>query len=82
MWIVPGVNKADYFDHLKNSFFKWNAIIGAMIIAILINTSTWITRSITNPIRGMLRIFRNMGTDGKGSEGDTKETRDLNLPVA
>jgi len=77
MWIVPGVNKADYFEQLKSSFLKWNAIFGVVIIGILIGVSTWITKTITSPIRGMLRIFKNMDKDGKSSEGDSRETRDL-----
>lgn len=77
MWVVPGVNKEDYFEHLKSDFLKWNAIFGVIIIGILVAVGTWITKSITGPIRGMLRIFRNMGKDGKESGGDTKETRDL-----
>ncbi|MBD3799057.1 MAG: Cache 3/Cache 2 fusion domain-containing protein [Epsilonproteobacteria bacterium] len=28
MWVVPGINKADYFDDLRASFFEWFLILG------------------------------------------------------
>jgi methyl-accepting chemotaxis protein len=80
MWIVPGVNKADYFDKLKLLFLKWNLIFGFVIIISLVIVSTWISRSITNPLQGMLRIFKNMDSGNTAANSgavDSKETRQL-----
>jgi methyl-accepting chemotaxis protein len=81
LWIVPGVNKADYFYQLKSSFLKWNLIFGVAIITILAVTSSWINRTVTKPLKGMLRIFANMGGNGTGSPAqsgmnDSRETRE------
>jgi methyl-accepting chemotaxis protein len=78
LWIVPGVNKADYFEQLKRSFINWNMIFGVILISLLIVFSTWITRTVTNPLKGMLRIFKEK-EKGKGttSPDDSDETRAL-----
>lgn len=80
MWIVPGVNKADYFNQLQVWFLKWNVVFGFIIIATLLIVSTWISRSITNPLQGMLRIFRDMDSGNSAAKSgtvDSKETRQL-----
>jgi methyl-accepting chemotaxis protein len=79
MWVVPGVNEADYFDKLQLWFLKWNVIFGFIIIATLVVVSTWISRTITNPLQGMLRIFRDMDSGPATASGtiDSKETRQL-----
>ena len=77
LWIVPGVNKADYFEQLKKSFINWNLVFGAVIITMLIVFSFWITRTVTNPLMGMLRIFKDK-EKGKGTSAeDNDETRNL-----
>jgi len=76
MFVVPGVNKEDYFNQLKSSFLKWNAILGLVVIGILLGIATWITKSITGPINGMLRIFKNTGSSADNA-ADSRETRDL-----
>ena len=35
MWVVPGVNKADYFESLKEEFIKWNLALGIILVCIL-----------------------------------------------
>jgi signal transduction histidine kinase/CheY-like chemotaxis protein len=50
-WIVPGINKADYYSELKESFIKWNLLCGLIIISILVLVSRWITGRIVSPIR-------------------------------
>lgn len=78
LWIVPGVNKADYFEQLKLSFIKWNVFFGAILIALLIGFSSWITRTVTNPLKGMLRIFKEKEKGKETSTGDdSDETRAL-----
>jgi methyl-accepting chemotaxis protein len=77
LWIVPGVNKADYFQQLKQSFINWNMVFGAILIALLIGFSSWITRTVTNPLKGMLRIFREKENTGASKQDDSEETRAL-----
>lgn len=76
LWIVPGVNKADYFEPLKRSFINWNVFFGITLIALLLVFSTWITRTVTNPLKGMLRIFKEK-ENGTAAPDDNNETRAL-----
>jgi methyl-accepting chemotaxis protein len=50
MWVVPGINKADYFDELQASFFKWFLILGSILAALLISINYVSGRSILRPI--------------------------------
>lgn len=78
MWIVPGVNKADYFEKLKVSFINWNIVFGIILIIILLVFGAWITRTVTNPLKGMLRIFREKEKGKAASTSDdSDETRAL-----
>lgn len=78
LWIVPGVNKADYFEQLKSSFIKWNLAFGTIIIALLVVFSSWITRTVTSPLKGMLRIFKEKEKgQGAATPDDSDETRQL-----
>jgi len=36
MWVIPGINKADYFDALKMSFLKWFAFLGSILTVLLV----------------------------------------------
>jgi len=76
MFVVPGVNKEDYFTQLKSSFLKWNAVLGLVVIGILLGIAAWLTKSITGPIHGMLRIFKNTGSS-QDNEIDSRELRGL-----
>jgi methyl-accepting chemotaxis protein len=78
LWIVPGVNKADYFEQLKSAFIKWNLVFGTIIIALLVVFSSWITRTVTGPLKGMLRIFKEKEKGQVASTADdSDETRQL-----
>lgn len=50
MWVIPGINKADYFDALKASFLKWFLILGSLLAALLISINYISGRSILGPI--------------------------------
>ncbi|WP_294891907.1 MULTISPECIES: methyl-accepting chemotaxis protein [unclassified Sulfuricurvum] len=50
MWVVPGINKADYFDELRAGFFKWFMILGSILTATLIAINYFSGRSILGPI--------------------------------
>lgn len=59
-WIVPGVNKADYYDILRQTFLKWNLIFAALNICILTLTGYWISRGIVNPVRDAVGLAHRM----------------------
>jgi len=73
LWVVPGVNKADYFQQLKQLFIKWNVVFAVVLIIVMTLTSFWINRTVTNPLKGMLRIFKDTG----GEAGSSAEAREL-----
>lgn len=50
MWVIPGINKADYFDALKASFFKWFLFLGTLLTSILILINYISGKSILRPI--------------------------------
>lgn len=77
MWIWPTINKADYFDLLKKNFLKWNAIFGVIIILVLVVTSLWITRTLTSPLKGLLRILKGTNETAGSDTADSRETRTL-----
>lgn len=64
LWIVPGVNEADYFEQMQASFVRWNILVGAVIILILVTISFWITRSITAPLSDAIHVANRL------AEGD------------
>ena len=62
LWIVPGVNKADYFDELKSSFLKWNVACAAVIILLLSVAGAWILRGITAPVQTAVALADRLAT--------------------
>lgn len=50
LWIVPGVNKEDYFDQLKANFVKYNLSSTLLIILFMAVASFRIIRSISLPM--------------------------------
>jgi methyl-accepting chemotaxis protein len=36
VWVIPGINKADYFEELRASFFKWFMLLGSILGALLV----------------------------------------------
>ncbi|MFY9142901.1 methyl-accepting chemotaxis protein [Sulfuricurvum sp.] len=50
MWVIPGINKADYFDELRSSFFKWFLLLGSVLTALLVAINYFSGRSILRPI--------------------------------
>ncbi|MDD5211017.1 MAG: methyl-accepting chemotaxis protein [Sulfuricurvum sp.] len=53
MWVIPGINKADYFDALKASFFKWFLFLGTILATLLISINYLSGRSILGPIEDL-----------------------------
>lgn len=56
LWVVPGVNKADYFTPLQQSFTKWTLIFTGVTILIFSAISFWTARGITVPIRKAVNV--------------------------
>ncbi len=50
MWVIPGINKADYFDALQMSFLKWFAFLGTVLTALLVLINYLSGKSIIRPI--------------------------------
>ncbi len=75
MWVIPGINKADYFDELQASFFKWFLILGTVLTAILIGINYFSGSSILRPIEEL----DNVSSDLAHGNGDlTKRLPILN----
>lgn len=62
MWVVPGVNKADYFDELRDNFLKWNVVCALVIMLLLSTASYWIIRSISGPIMSAVNVANHLAT--------------------
>ncbi len=51
IWLIPGVNKADYYNDIKSSFLKWFLSIGIVFIVIQILLNYIVSvKSIIQPI--------------------------------
>ncbi|MCM0080564.1 methyl-accepting chemotaxis protein [Geomonas sp. Red32] len=62
VWVVPGVNKADYFNELKSSFLKWNIACGTVLILLLSAGSILIGRRIARPVRQAAELANRLAT--------------------
>lgn len=75
MWVIPGINKADYFEELKSSFFKWFLLLGSALTALLIAINYFSGTSILRPIEEL----DNVSSDLAHGNGDlTKRLPILN----
>jgi methyl-accepting chemotaxis protein len=64
LWIVPGVNKADYLAELQHSFLMWSVLIGVAMVLLLTAMSVWIHRGVAAPVRRVVELA------GKLASGD------------
>jgi methyl-accepting chemotaxis protein len=62
LWVVPGVNKADYFDELRASFLKWNIVGAVAIISLLSVAGFWISRGIAAPVQAAVEVADRLAT--------------------
>ncbi len=67
-WIVPGVNKADYYNELQSSFFLYFSII----LLIAISTITVINYITGNSILDKVLNIKNVAHDLSDGNGDLK----------
>lgn len=74
MWVVPGVNKADYFQDLKENFLKWMVICGLGIAFLLAVMGKLIERRIVLPVEGLIDVAQEL------AQGDGDLKKRLNFP--
>jgi methyl-accepting chemotaxis protein len=73
LWVIPGVNKADYFESLTQHFLKTMLIVGLIIAAILAFISRILGKIILRPIDALTQVARDL------AEGEGDLTRRLNI---
>jgi len=73
MWIVPGVNKADYFEDLKNNFLKWMIVCGIVIAVLLAIMGRLIERRIVKPVENLINVAQELAQ----GDGDLKKRLDF-----
>jgi methyl-accepting chemotaxis protein len=71
LWVVPGVNKADYIQKLESHFLQWNILFAIVDIAILVLASLWVIRGIALPLKKAIEVA------DKLAEGDLTEEIDV-----
>ncbi|BDY12878.1 methyl-accepting chemotaxis protein [Hydrogenimonas cancrithermarum] len=65
LWIVPGVNKADYFENIQKSFMLWFSILGIGMVALLTLLNYITGMSILGPIRELDDVAKDLA-EGEG----------------
>ncbi|WP_457596672.1 methyl-accepting chemotaxis protein [Hydrogenimonas sp.] len=65
MWIVPGVNKADYFDGIQKSFVLWFGILGLAMVTVLTLLNYVTGMSILGPVQELDDVAKDLA-EGEG----------------
>mgnify|MGYP005664084443 CR=1 FL=1 len=73
MWVVPGVNKADYFEDLKANFLKWMVLCGLVIAVLLALMGKLIERRIVKPVESLIEVAQELAQ----GDGDLKKRLDF-----
>jgi len=73
LWVIPGVNKADYFDSLIEGFIINTLTVGALLTALLTLISRILGMSILQPIKTLTIMAKDL------AEGDGDLTKRLNI---
>lgn len=60
MWVVPGVNEADYFSDLKSNFLQWQIAIGVIIALTLGAIGLFLSKLIVAPIEGLIDVAQDL----------------------
>lgn len=74
MWIVPGVNKADYLADLRKNFLQWMIICGVVIAFLLAAMGKIIERRIIAPVENLINVAREL------AQGDGNLKKRLDFP--
>ena len=62
MWVVPGVNKADYFEAFNANFLKWVLLASAIAVLILLILGTLVRNSILFPINKLINVSKDLSS--------------------
>ncbi|MCW8896078.1 methyl-accepting chemotaxis protein [Sulfurimonas sp.] len=73
MWVVPGVNKEDYFLDLKETFLISMSIGGLIIAVILALVGKLLERAIVKPVENLIEVAQDL------AQGDGDLTKRLNF---
>ncbi len=65
VWIIPGVNKADYFDSIQKSFMVWFGVLCAAMIAVLTLLNYVTGMSILGPVQELDEVAKDLA-EGEG----------------
>ena len=65
LWIIPGVNKADYFESIQKSFILWFSILGLSIIVVLTLLNYVTGMSILGPVQELDDVAKDLA-EGEG----------------
>ncbi|MDH5464631.1 MAG: methyl-accepting chemotaxis protein [Thiovulaceae bacterium] len=74
MWVVPGVNKADYFNDLKANFLFWMLLTGGIIVTGLMLIGKILERLIVKPVESLIIVAKDL------SQGDGDLKKRLSFP--
>ena len=62
MWVIPGINKADYFDDLAVTFMKWFLILGSIMTVVLVAINYFTGTSILYPIEELDSVSHDLAS--------------------
>ena len=65
LWIIPGVNKADYFEGIQKSFVIWFGVLGLAMVAILTLLNYITGMSILGPVQELDDVAKDLA-EGEG----------------
>ncbi|WP_201352253.1 methyl-accepting chemotaxis protein [Hydrogenimonas urashimensis] len=65
LWIVPGVNKADYFDAIQKNFMLWFTLLGLTMIALLTFINYKTGMSVLGPVQELDEVAKDLA-EGEG----------------
>lgn len=65
VWVVPGTNKADYYEMLKKKFFYLLIVLGALVVVILVAINYITGTSILRPVEKLDEVAKDIA-EGEG----------------
>ena len=65
LWIIPGVNKADYFASIQKSFILWFSILGIVMVLVLTLLNYVTGMSILGPVQELDDVAKDLA-EGEG----------------
>jgi methyl-accepting chemotaxis protein len=65
LWIIPGVNKADYFENIQKSYVLWFSVLGLAMVAVLTLLNYVTGMSILGPVQELDDVAKDLA-EGEG----------------